>query len=80
MLALAVLAAAAAASPPAERHTDASDAETALTVPEIRRLIHATLTTPATDLAHLLRWSTWRRKVQAPARRSHYLRRQRVNQ
>jgi hypothetical protein len=75
MLALAILAAAAAASRPATPDQPDCNAEIALTVPEVRRLINATLTAPAAGVAHLLRWSMWRRKVQARARRSHYLRR-----
>lgn len=49
-----------------------------LTVPEVRRLLGLLLL--ATDQArhHRLRWSGWRRKRQAAARRSHYRRRMSV--
>jgi SRSO17 transposase len=44
----------------------------AITVAETRRLLNALIITPAHDLAHAMRWSLWRRKVQARARRAHY--------
>ncbi|WP_446686979.1 IS701 family transposase [Phytohabitans kaempferiae] len=47
----------------------------AITVAESRRLLNALIITPAHDLAHTMRWSAWRRKVQARARRAHYQRR-----
>ena len=47
----------------------------ALTVNEIRRLINLLIILPARDLAHRLRWSLWRRRHQAQARRAHYQRR-----
>lgn len=47
----------------------------ALTVNEIRRLINLLIIQPIHDLAHRLRWSHWRRRHQAQARRSHYRRR-----
>jgi hypothetical protein len=43
-----------------------------ITVPEIRRLLNVLLITPIGGLAHAMRWSLWRRKVQARARRAHY--------
>jgi SRSO17 transposase len=79
MLALAVLAVMAAASradPPAQPHTDT---HIPLTIAEIRRLLNALVMTPARDLTRTLRWSLWRRKVQARARRSHYQRRLALN-
>jgi hypothetical protein len=45
-----------------------------LTVPEVRRLVGLLLVATA-PLPHRLRWSWWRRKRQAAARRSHYRRR-----
>ena len=73
MAALAVLticAADAATGAPASA-TDLID----LTVNEIRRLLNTLLIQPARDLAHRLRWSQWRRRHQAQARRAHYARR-----
>ena len=46
-----------------------------LTVNEIRRLINVLLIRPARSIAHRLRWSNWRRRHQARARRAHYARR-----
>jgi hypothetical protein len=46
-----------------------------LTVNEIRRLINAMIIRPVRGLVHRLRWSTWRRRHQARARRAHYKRR-----
>ncbi|SCL39275.1 SRSO17 transposase [Micromonospora pallida] len=46
-----------------------------LTVNEVRRLINAFIIRPISDLAHRLRWSQFRRRHQARARRSHYTRR-----
>jgi SRSO17 transposase len=46
-----------------------------LTLNEIRRIFTRLLTRPAHDLAHLLRWSRWRRRHQATARACHYRRR-----
>jgi SRSO17 transposase len=72
MLALAVLAILTAANIDA----DPADVELiALTVAETRRLLNVLVTTPTTDTQHALRWSNWRRKTQARARRSHYTRR-----
>ncbi|MFG2030442.1 IS701 family transposase [Streptomyces sp. NPDC048825] len=45
-----------------------------LTCNEVQRLFTAPLTQPIRDLAHRLRWSIWRRRHQARARRSHYRR------
>ncbi len=45
-----------------------------LTCSEIRRLFTTLLTQPVRNLAHHLRWSTWRRHHQARARTSHYQR------
>ncbi|MFE7532097.1 IS701 family transposase, partial [Kitasatospora sp. NPDC057542] len=45
-----------------------------LTCNEIQRLLIALLIQPASDVAHQLRWSTWRRGHQARARHSHYRR------
>jgi hypothetical protein len=45
-----------------------------LTAPEVRRLLRV-LALPAAQQAHLLRWSSWRRRRQAQARRCHYARR-----
>jgi SRSO17 transposase len=46
-----------------------------LTVNEIRHLINVLIINPIGGLAHRLRWSTWRRRHQARARRAHYTRR-----
>lgn len=46
-----------------------------LTVNEIRRLINIWIIHPIRDLTHRMRWSHWRRRHQATARRSHYKRR-----
>ncbi|CAM5353285.1 IS701 family transposase [Streptomyces olivaceoviridis] len=45
-----------------------------LTCNEIQRLFTALIAGPTRDLAHRLRWSTWRRRHQARAQRSHYRR------
>ncbi|MGV9937519.1 IS701 family transposase [Streptomyces olivaceoviridis] len=45
-----------------------------LTCNEIQRLFIALIAPPTRDLAHRLRWSTWRRRHQARAQRSHYRR------
>ncbi|MFG3716048.1 IS701 family transposase, partial [Micromonospora sp. NPDC047730] len=73
MLALAVLTILAAIT--VER-PDADPEIIALTVAEIRRLLNAFVLTAPLSPAHTLHWSTWRRKSQARARRSHYQRRQ----
>lgn len=46
-----------------------------LTVNEIRRLLNTLIIEPIRDLTHRLRWSHWRRRHQARAKRSHYQRR-----
>jgi SRSO17 transposase len=46
-----------------------------LTVNEVRRLINTFIIRPIHQLAHRLRWSQWRRRHQARARRAHYTRR-----
>ncbi|MFF4644472.1 hypothetical protein [Streptomyces sp. NPDC001389] len=79
MLALAFLTALAAdAAPdrPTDPHHPARDSDPiTLTVPEVRRLLVIALIPPAVTAAKLLHWSTWRRRHQATARRSHYRRR-----
>ncbi|MFD8968926.1 IS701 family transposase [Streptomyces sp. NPDC059568] len=45
-----------------------------LTCNEIQRLFTALIVQPVRELAHRLRWSTWRRRHQARARHSHYSR------
>jgi SRSO17 transposase len=73
MLALAVLTILTATSVGQDTHDNGE--LIAVTLAEARRLLNALLiTTPLTD-DHVLRWSMWRRKVQARARRSHYQRR-----
>lgn len=47
-----------------------------LTVNEIRWLINILLIRPTRSITHRLRWSYWRRRHQARARRAHYARRQ----
>src|SRR5256885_5650691 len=79
MLALAFLSALAAnattpSSPDPHRHAHDNE-PIALTTPEIRRLFNALLGVPTTHLAHLLRWSLWRRRHQSGARQAHYRRR-----
>lgn len=46
-----------------------------LTVNEIRRLINVFLIRPTRSIAYRLRWSHWRRRHQARAKRAHYTRR-----
>lgn len=48
-----------------------------LTVNEIRRL-HAHLHQPQHSIEHRIRWSRWRRRHQARARRCHYQRQRRL--
>ncbi|ALP00145.1 hypothetical protein SHL15_9229 [Streptomyces hygroscopicus subsp. limoneus] len=45
-----------------------------LTCNGVQRLFTALITRPTRDLAHRLRWSTWRRRHRARAHRSHYQR------
>lgn len=73
MLALAFLAIVAAQQP---QTTDDQHAQhIALTVPEIRRLLAVLLLTRTRPIEEILRWSRWRRRHQAIARRCHYQRR-----
>ncbi|MGC4750710.1 IS701 family transposase [Micromonospora sp. DT201] len=46
-----------------------------LTTNEIRRLINVLLIRPTRSIAYRLRWSNWRRRHQARAKRAHYARR-----
>ncbi|MFG1886084.1 hypothetical protein [Micromonospora sp. NPDC049102] len=46
-----------------------------LTVNEIRRLINVLLIRPTRSIVHRLRWSNWRRRHQARAKRAHHTRR-----
>lgn len=46
-----------------------------LTLAELRHLLAHLVTKPMLDVAHLLRWSTWRRRHQTRARYCHYRRR-----
>jgi SRSO17 transposase len=73
LAALAVLTICAADATTGERDTDRDVID--LTVNEIRRLINAMIIRPVRGLVHRLRWSTWRRRHQARARRAHYKRR-----
>jgi SRSO17 transposase len=73
LAALAVLAICAADTRTADRHAQADMIE--LTVNEIRRLINVLLIRPTRSIAYRLRWSNWRRRHQARARRAHYARR-----
>jgi hypothetical protein len=73
LAALAVLAICAADARTADHHAQPDMIE--LTVNEIRRLINVLLVRPARSIAHRLRWSRWRRRHQARARRAHYARR-----
>ncbi len=79
MLALAFLAALAASAAPERpndpHHPTRSREPITLTVPEIRHLLATVFTPPTMSVARLLHWSTWRRRHQATARRSHYRRR-----
>lgn len=47
----------------------------ALTVPEIRRLLHLLALATPPDIQLAMRWSLWRRRHQATAKASHYKRR-----
>jgi hypothetical protein len=46
----------------------------ALTVPEVRRLLASMVWPPPSEPGHVLAWSTWRRRHQARARRTHHQR------
>ncbi|MER6000847.1 IS701 family transposase [Nonomuraea angiospora] len=70
MLALALLVAIAVAQPP-----DTDTDRIPLTLPEIRRLLGGLVLTRHRSIMHVLRWSDWRRRHQATARRCHYQRR-----
>jgi SRSO17 transposase len=73
LAALAVLAICAADAQSADRHAEPDMIE--LTVNEIRRLINVLLIRPTRSITYRLRWSRWRRRHQARARRAHYARR-----
>jgi SRSO17 transposase len=73
LAALAVLAICAADARTSDRHAQPDMIE--LTVNEIRRLINVLLIRPTRSIAYRLRWSNWRRRHQAQARRAHYARR-----
>lgn len=60
---------------PIRKYPARSHASTRLTVPETRHLLIASFAPPAMTAARLLHRSTWRRRHQATARRSHYQRR-----
>jgi SRSO17 transposase len=75
LAALAVLAICAADAATGEADDPTDTALIGLTVNEIRRLINTLIIRPIRDLAHRLRWSHWRRRHQARARRAHYTRR-----
>jgi SRSO17 transposase len=69
MLALAFLAAVTTTQPSTQ------DGQIPLTMPEIRRLLAVLVLHPTRQISEILRWSQWRRRHQAQARRSHYQRR-----
>ncbi|MFD1365758.1 IS701 family transposase [Actinoplanes sichuanensis] len=73
LAALAVLAICAADARSADRHGQPDMID--LTVNEIRRLINVLLIRPTRTIADRLRWSCWRRRHQARARKAHYARR-----
>ncbi|GAA2602770.1 IS701 family transposase [Winogradskya consettensis] len=73
LAALAILALCTATSRTPEHH--GQDDMIELTVNEIRRLINVLLIRPTHSIAYSLRWSTWRRRHQARAKRAHYARR-----
>jgi SRSO17 transposase len=73
LAALAILAICAADTSPAHEHDQPAMIE--LTVNEIRRLINVLHLQPRHSITHHLRWSNWRRRHQAQARRAHYARR-----
>jgi SRSO17 transposase len=70
LLALAVLTVIAATQP-----SSTTDDRIPLTLPEIRRLLAALVLIRHRSLTDVLRWSNWRRRHQATARRCHYQRR-----
>jgi ABC-type spermidine/putrescine transport system permease subunit I len=55
--------------------TPAAQTMITLTVPEIRRLLATIVLSPIRPIKEILRWSHWRRRHQATARRCHYQRR-----
>ena len=72
MLAMAFLAVTTAA----QRQQDTtSDDRIPITVNELRRLFDALVLGRIATVEHILKWSDWRRKHQATARRCHYRRR-----
>lgn len=73
LAALAVLAICTADARTADRGTQPDMID--LTVNEIRRLINVLLIRPTRSITYRLRWSNWRRRHQARARRAHYARR-----
>jgi len=73
LAALAVLAICAADARTPDRHAQPDMID--LTVNEIRRLINVLLIRPTRGITHRLRWSHWRRRHQARAKRAHYARR-----
>ncbi|MER5327229.1 IS701 family transposase, partial [Streptosporangium roseum] len=78
MLALAFLAVTRAALGPEPAPAAGPGHLIAISANEIRRLF-ALLTRPPINEGHILHWSNWRRRHQARARQSHYLRRQPKN-
>ncbi|MDZ7918030.1 MAG: IS701 family transposase [Rhodococcus sp. (in: high G+C Gram-positive bacteria)] len=65
----------------AERDLNLADDDViALTVNELRRLFDALVLGALANAEHILRWSIWRRKHQATARRCHYRRRSGTSQ
>jgi SRSO17 transposase len=73
LAALAVLAICAADARTPDRRAQPDMIE--LAVNEIRRLINVLLIRPTRSIAYRLRWSNWRRRHQARAKRAHYARR-----
>ena len=62
--------------PPPQRQQDTpSDDLIPITVNELRRLFDALVLGKTATVEHILKWSNWRRKHQATARRCHYKRR-----
>jgi hypothetical protein len=74
MLALAVLVTAASNEQP-EHHDPRHDELVPVSVGEFRRLILAAQLTDELTYTAAIRWSWWRRRHQATARKSHYKRR-----
>jgi hypothetical protein len=61
-----------------DRHPATGQALIPLTLPEIRRLFARLIATTVHPVSHWLTWSYWRRRHQARAKTSHYLRRTRT--